>query len=168
MQNMHIFGQLPGHPLIQALPISQGQLTDSLASSLVMPISRLPNQQSCAAAFKAPLAIVSRISCHQSCAASFKAPLLPCAAYLKTLMQIPVVLRCLSQGHLTNSLKLPISRLSSLMRCLSQGHLTNSLMLPIPRLLYQYPHAAYFKATKPVDLADYFKAPWPIVLCWLF
>jgi hypothetical protein len=26
MQNMHIFGQLPGHPLIQALPISQGQL----------------------------------------------------------------------------------------------------------------------------------------------
>jgi hypothetical protein len=27
MQNMHIFGQLPGHPLIQALPISQGQLT---------------------------------------------------------------------------------------------------------------------------------------------
>ncbi len=36
MQNMHIFGQLPGHPLIQALPISQGQLINFTFASFEM------------------------------------------------------------------------------------------------------------------------------------
>ncbi len=36
MQNMHIFGQLPGHPLIQALPISQGQFINFIFPSFEM------------------------------------------------------------------------------------------------------------------------------------